>query len=747
MTFTAIDPVTGTSSEHALEAITPSASAAGSHTAGLQEPASPGLASITRQDALSGHEINDEAGVNDEIPPTVNTSEEMMDQSTEVLVRGSASGRITQLKYKHPGSFPPHHSLHTLYSRGIRVLAEGEKDFEARDPGWEWRPGGPKNWHTTWDYSVYVGAVGNDLDNTLHGSGRWQFVGTYNSNWYWAMGDTITGGAGNDTIYGYEGNNTLRGGTGNDVLIAGRDSDSLDGGEGNDWLIVDQRRDSDRNQLQGGTGFDTFVLAPMNGENWVDLNPGSYGPEGFGNEVSGGLSVLGSLLSLSRSMSPLGSAAKAVGGLATLLNPTSNQPPSLNLNWPNPDSISDFNPFTDSLILNFDPSRTNLDVIQKIPAGDGFLVRQEVNGLWSTLADVTFNVSEMRAYLSETGMEQMSERDLLDLSYRTLKNSMLGVNGQEGSVTLGSSVSGNVDGAGQLGNNGILLFGAYGSSSIARTTARESQLTGTALHDVFHAYNQANAKNPDMGGVEVWGFGGDDLFMTGGGRNFIYGGDESDWISYDYEINASTQGIKADLATGTIHNGIRIEGSPDLSDPNADRDTVHSIENIQGSRLDDVIRGDENDNIFISGTGDDVLAGRGGSDTFILNGGLNVIEDYSAAEGDVVQINVDAYSNTNIADWYRTNGRDSGTMDVRFTTGDGQIKIVAKLEGVISDNPHWIQLIDSDGKVLRDFDFRTNSAAFDDSLAENDELNPSAPIPPHEDSGPMVTWTLETGPG
>jgi Ca2+-binding RTX toxin-like protein len=67
--------------------------------------------------------------------------------------------------------------------------------------------------------------------------------------------DSIDGGGGNDFIDGGDVRDTLRGGAGNDSLIGGVGNDSLDGNEGNDSL--DGGTDNDT--LQGGNGDDTLI--------------------------------------------------------------------------------------------------------------------------------------------------------------------------------------------------------------------------------------------------------------------------------------------------------------------------------------------------------------------------------------------------------------------------------------------------------------------------------------------------------
>ena len=68
--------------------------------------------------------------------------------------------------------------------------------------------------------------------------------------------DRLFGGRGDDTLYGGEGNDILKGGPGADTLVAGSGDDMLDGGAGADVL-------------DGGIGIDTFVFAPGHGEDTV----------------------------------------------------------------------------------------------------------------------------------------------------------------------------------------------------------------------------------------------------------------------------------------------------------------------------------------------------------------------------------------------------------------------------------------------------------------------------------------------
>jgi Ca2+-binding RTX toxin-like protein len=74
------------------------------------------------------------------------------------------------------------------------------------------------------------GAAGdtlNSIENLTGGQGNDVLYGNDGAN-------LVDGFLGNDTVYGYAGNDILRGGDGNDVLVGGAGADSLQGGSGTD---------------------------------------------------------------------------------------------------------------------------------------------------------------------------------------------------------------------------------------------------------------------------------------------------------------------------------------------------------------------------------------------------------------------------------------------------------------------------------------------------------------------------------
>jgi Ca2+-binding RTX toxin-like protein len=98
-----------------------------------------------------------------------------------------------------------------------------------------------------------ISLLGNALDNRIIGSDSA------------TNGEVISGGDGNDILYGRSGNDRLTGGSGSDSLFGGDGddalepnggSDSVDGGEGNDTIFYV----SGTHTINGGNGVDTLTL-------------------------------------------------------------------------------------------------------------------------------------------------------------------------------------------------------------------------------------------------------------------------------------------------------------------------------------------------------------------------------------------------------------------------------------------------------------------------------------------------------
>ncbi|MDD5049138.1 MAG: hypothetical protein PHH09_09440, partial [Methanoregulaceae archaeon] len=98
---------------------------------------------------------------------------------------------------------------------------------------------------------------------------------------------------------------------------------------------------------------------------------------------------------------------------------------------------------------------------------------------------------------------------------------------------------------------------------------------------------------------QLFGGGDSDILIGGAGADVLDGGGENDTASYE----TSTAGVNADLRTGIATDGF------------GTTDTLTGIENLTGSKYDDILTGDDNDNILLGGAGADDLTGGGGNDT------------------------------------------------------------------------------------------------------------------------------------
>ncbi|WP_417267839.1 calcium-binding protein [Celeribacter baekdonensis] len=108
----------------------------------------------------------------------------------------------------------------------------------------------------------------------------------------------------------------------------------------------------------------------------------------------------------------------------------------------------------------------------------------------------------------------------------------------------------------------------------------------------------------------IHGYGGADLFVASGGGDYINGGDGSDTIDY----SLSTIAVNVDLQYSALNSGA------------AASDTLVSIENVIGTKYNDVIKGDTNNNTISGYDGSDRLLGQAGDDILIGGMGADILD-------------------------------------------------------------------------------------------------------------------------
>jgi Ca2+-binding RTX toxin-like protein len=144
---------------------------------------------------------------------------------------------------------------------------------------------------------------------------------------------------------------------------------------------------------------------------------------------------------------------------------------------------------------------------------------------------------------------------------------------------------------------------------------------GTDLDDKINAYFGNNLIIAGDGKNTIKTGAGDDVIFAHDGVNSIVGGLGNDTVSYELSDSA----VYTSLEKGGI-NGI------------ATGDTYDGIENLIGSKYDDVLEGDGVDNTIFGKDGNDILTGKDGSDT--LDGGAGIdIASYESSQN-AVEINL-----------------------------------------------------------------------------------------------------------
>jgi Ca2+-binding RTX toxin-like protein len=224
------------------------------------------------------------------------------------------------------------------------------------------------------------------------------------------------------------------------------------------------------------------------------------------------------------------------------------------------------------------------------------------------------------------------------------------------------------------------LFGGAGDD-VLRAGPGNSRLDGGTGHDTL--------TTEGTGAFTLIGGTGDDLIFGGTLRDIIYGGDGNDT-----------------LYGGFGNDEIRGDGDNDLIFGEAGADTLiggTGNDTLNGGALGDMLFGGPGDDFLNGGFGFDRLNGGAGADTFfhlgVFDHGSDWIQDYNAAEGDVLQfgqpgatraqfqINIANTPNAGAADVAEAFViyRPTGQIIWALVDGAGQDSINIQLGGTVFD--------------------------------------------------------------
>ena len=395
--------------------------------------------------------------------------------------------------------------------------------------------------------------------------------------------DKLYGGENNDKLYGDKGNDELRGDAGDDFLDGGANNDYLDGGDGKDTLVGSVGDDfldggANNDYLYGGNGKDT-----LQGSDGEDILAGGESDDNLDGGI-GKDTLFGEV------------------GTDTLLGGDQ-------------DDLLDGGEGDDTL--------------------DGGAGDDELVGGFRIVIEQS---------VDQDGQPVFSDPEIFDDAGRDF------LNGGEGNDTLkGSAGNDTLDGGvgndklfGEDGND--LLKGDAGNDELTGGMGND-QLYGGLDNDTLKGYTDddqlaggagADNLNGNAGNDTLYGEAADDFLMGEAADDLIDGGTEVDTVNYDNSpsgviVNIDEQQNYQNLG-GSLHTTILstslvpTDTEPDFiinagiaKDGFGTTDTLRNLENIIGSKYDDVLIGNSQDNRIEALAGDDLLIGNAGND--YLDGG------------------------------------------------------------------------------------------------------------------------------
>ena len=484
---------------------------------------------------------------------------------------------------------------------------------------------------------------GDNDENDLHGRGGNDVLSGLDGR------DHLSGDDGDDTLIGGNGEDDLEGGAGADVFDGGADSDAVawqneDGGNGvfadlSTGLSTDTYGNDETltsiERLHGSRYDDHFI-----GSNVDELFEGRDGSDTI--DGGGGGDVV-----WYRSEEELGGFQGINANLATGI---------VIDGFNNTDFVSNVEnvygtSFSDTIVGDAaDNDFTGWNGGDSYDGGDGFDgVRYDeeegANGVTADLgtgtatdswgnAETLANIERVIGSQNNDTLSGNNESN--DLQGRGGNDSLTGfdgndhLSGDDGNDTL---IGG--DGDDDLAGGGGIDIYVGGNGSDAAQFSDENGAFGAVVNLSTGSGSDTYGNIETFVSIErIHGSQNDDLFIGSGagelfegrrGDDTIDGGGSDDVLYYGSEADqGGNQGINANLAAGTVIDGF------------GDTDTVTNVENVSGTRFDDVIVGNGADNSFSGEDGSDSYDGAGGFDAVQYrneNGGQGVVVDLAAGTG------------------------------------------------------------------------------------------------------------------
>ncbi|MFC3612451.1 calcium-binding protein [Lutimaribacter marinistellae] len=518
----------------------------------------------------------------------------------------------------------------------------------------EWADG------TVWNHAQLIAAIGQigQLESIGPSNGADVLYGTPENDTISASGgnDFLRGLNGNDSLSGQAGNDTLTGGDGNDTLRGGNGNDVLDGGPGNDLK-------------DGGGGFDAAVYTVRLDDATVTLNNGVFNIRShLGQDTVSNIEEFrfaDQTLTLAQ-MTAIGQNAVPVSTLPERITSTEG---SVSVNF------GRFFSDPDGGVLSWQ--------VQGLPEG----VTLSTNGL---VVSGNLEASLVPYTVTITARDPLNGTvtDTVEWVIENVNAGPVGVPVISGDRVAGETLlvdtSGlsDADGLGEFSyqwqRDGANVPGATSAAYDVTPDDVDSVLTVIVRYEDGFGTNERveaagvrisggglDREGTDgndfitgvLGADNLRGLGGNDTIIGGGGNDTIDGGNGTDTLNGgdgdDRLIGGTTEDDLRDVAYGgngndSIDGGygndeLRGDGGNDTISGGFGTDTVIGADGndvLTGEAWSDVLFGGAGRDFLNGGFGQDRMNGGSEADRFyhlgVADHGSDWIQDYSAAEGDVL---------------------------------------------------------------------------------------------------------------
>ena len=457
------------------------------------------------------------------------------------------------------------------------------------------------------------------IENLIGGAKNDKFWGTDAENSFWGRGgdDLLDGRGGNDKLYGEAGNDTLIGGAGNDLLDGGIGADILIGGDGVDLADYSASAAGVTVNLATGVGSggdaegDKITgVENVSGSKFNDVLTGDAGANtldgSLGNDILAGGAGADKLIG----GDGVDTADYSASTAAVIVNLELGTGKGGDAEGDTLSSIENLigSKFDDVLVGN---GSTNV-----IDGGDGndtITGGSNDDNLFGGAGNDTFLVEwsyHGDHYDGGSGIDTFSaDVPVLD-GYAQEIDLATGTNNWEDTFVNIENLIGGANNDKFWGTDGENSFWGRGGNDLLDGRGGNDKLYGEAGNDTL-----TGGTGDDL----LDGGGNDDTLIGGAGADTLVGGDGVDLADY----SASAAGVTVNLGTGVGSGG------------DAEGDKILGVENVTGSKFNDVLTGDAGANKLLAGDGDDVLVGSGGGD--LMDGGAGGdAADYSKSTAGVI---------------------------------------------------------------------------------------------------------------